>query len=159
VSGPRHRSNTTLSINCLLASRPPARATIRGPSSAWSIWREGEGGEREGGRGREGHLHTQSLTTSHKPFRPQTPERFPTATPISAKFSRFDAVLLSFLIVFSLSLLGARIAQRLCCFGRASRARVPASRRASRATLIVTPVTMLQLFLPVGDPGSIAFPG
>jgi hypothetical protein len=24
---------------------PPARATIKGPSSAWSIWREGKGGE------------------------------------------------------------------------------------------------------------------
>jgi hypothetical protein len=32
VPGPRHRSNTTLSISRLLASRPPARATIKGPS-------------------------------------------------------------------------------------------------------------------------------
>jgi hypothetical protein len=54
VPGSRHRSNTTLSISRLLTSRPPARATIKGPSSAWSIWREGEGGEGEGGREREG---------------------------------------------------------------------------------------------------------
>jgi hypothetical protein len=52
VSGPRHRSNTTLSISRLLANRPPAQATIKGPSSAWSIWREGEGGEGEGEGGR-----------------------------------------------------------------------------------------------------------
>jgi hypothetical protein len=71
----------------------------------------------------------------------------------SGKFSRFRCRLACFLIVLSLSLLGARFAQRFRCFGRASRARVPASRRASaRATLImVTPVTMSQLFLlPVG---------
>jgi hypothetical protein len=47
-------SNTTLSISRLQASRPPARATIKGPSSAWSIWREGDGGERGERREREG---------------------------------------------------------------------------------------------------------
>jgi hypothetical protein len=50
----------------------------------------------------------------------------------------------------SLLLLGACFARRFRGFGRASRARVPASKRASRATLMVTPVTMSQLFLPVG---------
>jgi hypothetical protein len=39
LPGPRHRSNTTLSTSRLLASRPPARDTIKGPSSARSIWR------------------------------------------------------------------------------------------------------------------------
>jgi hypothetical protein len=32
------RSNTTLPISRQLASRPPARATIKGPSSAWSLF-------------------------------------------------------------------------------------------------------------------------
>jgi hypothetical protein len=45
VPRPRHRSNTTLSISRLLASRPPARATIKGPSSA----RGRSGGREEGG--------------------------------------------------------------------------------------------------------------
>jgi hypothetical protein len=49
VPGPRHRSNTTLSSSRLLASRPPAWATIKGPSSAWSIWRKEEGGRGRGG--------------------------------------------------------------------------------------------------------------
>jgi hypothetical protein len=32
MPGPRHRSNTTLSTSRLVASRPPARATIKGPT-------------------------------------------------------------------------------------------------------------------------------
>jgi hypothetical protein len=68
--GPRHRSNTTLNISRLLASRPqrpPARATIKGPSSAWSIWREGEGASASTERSSEhqkkkeqGAMHTQN---------------------------------------------------------------------------------------------------
>jgi hypothetical protein len=77
----------------------------------------------------------------------------------SGKFSRFRYHLTCFLIVLSLSLLRARFAQRFRCCGRASRARVPASSRASRATLIITPVTMSQLFLPVGVAGEGAAGG
>jgi hypothetical protein len=68
----------------------------------------------------------------------------------SGKFSRFRCRCACFLIVLLLLLLGARFARSFRCFGRASRARVPASRRASRAALVVTPVTMSQPFLPVG---------
>jgi hypothetical protein len=49
VPGPRHSSNTTLSISRLLVSRPPARATIRAPAP-----RGRSGGKGRGERGREG---------------------------------------------------------------------------------------------------------
>jgi hypothetical protein len=58
---PRHRSNTTLSISRLLASRPPARATHQGPevlapcgrSSGREKGKGGGGGSEEGGRAGE----------------------------------------------------------------------------------------------------------
>jgi hypothetical protein len=54
--GPRHRSNTTPSISRLLASRPPARATIKGPSSQLRVVDLQEG-KKEKGEGEEAAMY------------------------------------------------------------------------------------------------------